>query len=119
MLTKIFIPVFHKVLWKSQNELVIQPNILDKVPKTFPPRSTFITDYQEGLTEARDFLDGSVGKESTCNAGDAGDMGSIPGSGRSPGGGHDDPLQCSGLDNPMDRGACWGVVQWIAKSWTY
>ena len=42
------------------------------------------------------------GKESTCNAGDAG---SIPGSGRSPGGGNGNPLQYSCLENPMDRGA--------------
>ena len=43
-----------------------------------------------------------------ANPGDAGDSGSIPGSGRSPGGGHGNPLQCSCLDNPMDRGA-WRV----------
>ena len=42
------------------------------------------------------------GKESACNAGD---MGSIPGLGRSPGGGHGNPLQCSCLENPMGRGA--------------
>ena len=39
------------------------------------------------------------------NAGDTGDAGSIPGSGRSPGGGHDNPLQYFCLENPMDRGA--------------
>ena len=49
---------------------------------------------------------GSVGKESTCNAGD--DAGLIPRSGRSPGGGHDNPLQSFCLENPMDRGAWWG-----------
>ena len=45
---------------------------------------------------------GSDGKESACNAGD---MGSIPGSGRSPGEGNGNPLQYSCLENPMDRGA--------------
>ena len=45
---------------------------------------------------------GSDGKESACNAGD---LGSIPGSGRSPGGGHGHPLQYSCLENPMDREA--------------
>ena len=50
------------------------------------------------------FADGSVGKESTCSAGDAGDTGSIPGLGRSPGGGHGNPLRYSGLENPLDRG---------------
>ena len=50
------------------------------------------------------FPGGSVGKESACNAGDAGDTGLTPGSGRSPGGGHGHPLQYSCLGNPMDRG---------------
>ena len=49
--------------------------------------------------------DGSAGKESTYNAGDPGDMGSISRSGRSPGGGNGNPLQNSHLKNPMDRGA--------------
>ena len=44
-----------------------------------------------------------VGKESTCNAGDSGDVGSIPGSGRSPVGGYSNPLQYSCLENPMER----------------
>ena len=48
------------------------------------------------------FPGGSDGKESTYNAGD---LGSIPGFGRSPGGGHDNPLQYSCLEDPMDRGA--------------
>ena len=41
---------------------------------------------------------------------------SIPGSGRSPGGGHDNPFQYSCLENPKDRGAWWATVQGIAKS---
>ena len=45
-----------------------------------------------------------MGKESTWNAGDIGDMGSVPGLRRSPGGGHGNPLQCSCLENPIDRG---------------
>ena len=44
-------------------------------------------------------------KYPTANAGDARDAGSIPGLGRSPGGGHGNPLQYSRLENPMDRGA--------------
>ena len=44
------------------------------------------------------------------NTGDTRDMGSIPGSGRSPGGGHGNPLQWSCLENPMDRGAWWATV---------
>ena len=56
------------------------------------------------------FPDSSVGKESACNTGD---MGSIPGFGRSPGEGKGYPLQYSGLENSMD---C--IVHGIAKSWT-
>ena len=45
-----------------------------------------------------------------ANAGGAGDMGLILGSGRSPGGGHGNPLQCSCLENPMEREAWWAIV---------
>ena len=45
----------------------------------------------------------------------AGDTGSIPESGRSPGEGHDNPLQYSCLENPMDREAWWATVQGIAS----
>ena len=51
------------------------------------------------------FPGGSVGKETTCNVGDTGDMDLIPGLGGSPGRGHSNPLQYSCLENPMDRGA--------------
>ena len=46
----------------------------------------------------------------------AGDTGSIPGSGKSPGDGNGNPLQYSCLGNPMDRGAWWAIVQGVAKS---
>ena len=49
---------------------------------------------------------------------DAGDAGSIPGSGRSPGEGNGSPLQYSYLENPMDRGACWAAVHGVTKSRT-
>ena len=58
---------------------------------------------------------GSDGKESTCNAGD---QGSITGLGRSPGGGHGNPLQYSGLHNSMDRGAWQATVHGVSKSQT-
>ena len=57
-------------------------------------------------------------KESTCKAGDAGDMGSISGLGRDPGGGSGYPLQYSVPENLMDRGAWWATVHGVAKSWT-
>ena len=53
-----------------------------------------------------------------ANAGDAGDMGLIPGSGTSPGGGNCKPLQYSCQENPMDRGDWWAPVQGVAKSQT-
>ena len=55
------------------------------------------------------------GKEPTCSAGAAGDTGLIPGSGRSPGRGHGNPLQYSSQENPMDRGVCWAAVHRVAK----
>ena len=51
-----------------------------------------------------------------ANAGDKKDLGSIPGLGRLPGGGHGNPLQYSCLENPMDRGAWWAMVHRVAKS---
>ena len=57
-------------------------------------------------------------KNPDANAGDMRDTGSIPGSGRSPGGGHGNPLQYSWLENPMDRGASWATVHRVAKSRT-
>ena len=59
--------------------------------------------------------DGSDGKESSCNAGD---LGSIPGLGRSPGEGNGNPLQYSCLQNPMDRGAWWATDDGVAKTRT-
>ena len=48
----------------------------------------------------------------------AGDTSSIPGSGRSTGEGNGNPLQCSCLENPMDRGAWWATIHGVTKSWT-
>ena len=55
---------------------------------------------------------GSAGKEYACNVGD---LGSIPVLGRSPGGGHDNPLQYSCLRNPMDKGSLAGYSPWGHK----
>ena len=60
------------------------------------------------------FPGGSDGKEAACNAGD---LGSIPGSGSSLGEGNGNPLQYSCLENSMD-GAWWATVHRVAKSWT-
>ena len=61
------------------------------------------------------FPGGSVDKNPPANAGDAKDMSSIPGLGRSPGEGNGNPLQYSFLENPMDRGAWWANSPWGHK----
>ena len=58
------------------------------------------------------FPSGSDGKESACNAGN---LGLIPGSERSPGEGNGTPLQYSCLENPMDRGAWWATVYGVTN----
>ena len=59
-----------------------------------------------------------VGKNPPVKAGDIRDMGSIPRLGRSPAGGHGNPLQYSCLENPMDTAAWWATVHSVAKSRT-
>ena len=63
-----------------------------------------------------DFPGSSDGKESACSAGE---LSSIPGSGRSPGEGNGNPLQYSCLENPMDRGIWWVTVHGVPESWTW
>ena len=62
------------------------------------------------MSDSRGFPGGSEGKASACNAGD---LGSIPGLGRSPGEGNGNPLQYSCLENPMDREAWWATVHGV------
>ena len=57
-------------------------------------------------------------KNLPAKAGNTGDAGLIPGLGRSPGVGNDTQLQCSFLENPMDRGTWWVMVHVVAKSQT-
>ena len=59
------------------------------------------------------FLDDSDSKESTCNTGD---LGLSPGLGRSPGGGHGNPPQCSCLENPHGQKSLAGYSPWVTKS---
>ena len=85
-------------------------------------RNTFVTGLlSKSLVSIRiqkGFPDGSAGKESACRAGDTGYVGSVPGLRRSPGGGNDNPLQYSCLENPMARGAWLAAVHGVAKSQT-
>ena len=66
-------------------------------------------------TYSQGFPGSSMVKNPPANAGDTG---SIPGLGRSPGGGNDNPLQYYCLENPMDRGGWWVTVHGITKSQT-
>ena len=72
-------------------------------------------EYIQILLSLQGFLGGSDSKELAYNTGD---LGSIPGSGRSPGEGNGYPLQYSCLENSMDRGAWQPTVHGIEKSWT-
>ena len=74
------------------------------------PRKGPIERVKEG------FPGGLVVMNPPADAGATGDMGSIPGSGRSPGGGNGNPLQYSCLENPRDRGAWWTMVHRAAES---
>ena len=65
------------------------------------------------LKSQKGFPGGSEVKASACNAED---LGLIPESERSPGEGNGKPLQYSCLENPMDGGAWWATVHWVAKS---
>ena len=64
------------------------------------------------------FPGGASGKEPTCQCRRPRDTGLIPELGRSPGGGHGNPLHYSYLENPMDRGAWRAIVHGVAKCWT-
>ena len=75
----------------------------------------WICAFKKNSGDSWDFPHGWDGKDSAYSAGDAG---SIPGSGRSPGEGIGNPLQYSCLENPMDGGAWWATIHGVAKSWT-
>ena len=66
----------------------------------------------------KDFPCGTMVKNLSANAGDARDTGLIPGSGGSPGVRNGNPLQCTCLENPMDRGTWHAIIHEVTKSWT-
>ena len=87
----------------------------------YSPWSCKELDMTEQLAQMIDLgrlPDGTVVKNIPATAGDTGDSGLIPGSGRSPGEGDGNPLQYSCLENRMDRGAGWATVRGVAKSQT-
>ena len=91
-----------EIIWKNNSR---KPNYLQSIYVVFTTIYIAVTLYSGG----------SEVKASSCNAGD---LGSIPGSGRSPGEGNGNPLQYSSLENPMDGGARWATVHGVAKSRT-
>ena len=86
----------------------------DKMYKIYPHTHTH-THTHIYIPTLVGFPGGSEVKASACKAGD---MGSVPGSGRSPGEGNGNPLQYSCLENPIDRGPWWATVHGVAKSQT-
>ena len=88
--------------------ILILTNVVIFVPNLFSFLCLYFSSSPEAASTmdlAMGFLRGSDGKDTACNAGDPG---SIPGSGRSPGEGNGNPLQYSCLENPVDKGA-WGA----------
>ena len=86
-----------------------------KIPWTEESDGLQSMGLQKIWTQLKDFPGGSDGKASAYSAGD---LGLIPGSGRSPGEGNGNPLQYSCLENPMDGGAWLATVHGVAKSQT-
>ena len=82
-------------------------------PKLCDVNPSYEHTHIHSLSTIMGFPGGSDSKESACNAGDPTSM---PGSGRSPGGGNGNPLQYSCLENSMDRGAWQAIVHGVAKS---
>ena len=86
------------------------------VPSSHAPALDILFSYLGlDMSPFNSFSDGAVGKESICSAGDTGDAGSIPGSGRLPGGGNGNPLQYSFLENSMHKGAWRATAQRVPK----
>ena len=113
-------------LWKPQNKFPILFAWFQKVLRYNPAHSSkliskvsphYCTHFAHFslLVFIKGFPGGSEVKASACNAGDPG---SIPRLGRSPGEGNGNPLQYSCLENPMDRGAWWAAVHGVTKSQT-
>ena len=102
----------HSVSWKllrDTGELVIlQRTRSSKSPWTKCPLNLALN--------SKGFLGGSVGKESSCKAGDSGDVGSVPKLERSLGGGHGNILRYFCLEKPMDRGAWQATVHSVAQN---
>ena len=76
--------------------------------------SQYLCDFGEGRVHTTKYMVNNP----SANAGDIRDAGAVPELGRSPGGGHGNPLQYSCLENPMDRGTWQAIVSGVTNSWT-
>ena len=104
------------MLWASLvAQLVKNLPAMQEAPVRFLGQEDPLEKGEAARSNILGFPGGSEGKESTCHP-EA--LGSIPGLGRSPGGGHGYPLQYSCREKPMDRGAWWSTVHGAAKSQT-
>ena len=94
----------------------------DHVGRKLLPLPPSLQKFASGTCQESHNIERNYGFHSRCFPGGtsrkepAGDTGVIPGSERSPGGGHDNPLQYSCLENPMDRGAWWATVHSVTQS---
>ena len=109
---KAFDCVDHKTLWKILKDMEIPDHLTCFLRNLYAGQEATVR-TRRGSTGAS--LVAQMVKESACNVGD---LGSIPGSGRSPGEGNGNPLQYSCLENSMDGGAWWATVHGVAKSQT-
>ena len=109
---KAFDSVDHHKLWKILQEMGIPDHLTCFLRNLYAGQEATVR-TRRGSTGAS--LVAQMVKESACNVGD---LGSIPGSGRSPGEGNGNPLQYSCLENSMDGGAWWATVHGVAKSRT-
>ena len=108
--------VFHThwvVAWNLSLHKIFKSQPLVSVESCFPLKYPWLSFHS-----TMGFPGSASGEEPACNAGDARDLALIPGLGGSPGGEHGNPLQYSGLENPMDRWAWWVTVHGFAKSQT-
>ena len=112
---------FNIYIWKALGSFAVEKLCTDHSFFLFPSLPlplllpfSFLS-FKQMLKQILGFPRGSEVKVSACNAGD---LGSICRSGRSPGEGNGNPLQYSCLENPMDGGAWWVTVHGVAKSWT-
>ena len=107
------IPCLSPRLQASLYTILDQPPLQKKKETLFQWRSYWLQVQKAGVSQVL-----LVGKNLPAYAGDVRDMGSIPGSRRSPRGERGNPLQYSCLENPMDRGAWQATVDRVAKSWS-